>query len=365
MRKTFYCFIIALIAANTSFAERTTVEEYVDYYRDISISEMYRTGIPASIKLGQGILESDAGNSKLAKGSNNHFGIKCKKEWTGRTYYHEDDDYNNAGKLIESCFRAYYSSYESYIDHSEFLANRDRYEFLFNYHHTDYKQWAHGLKAAGYATAEGYAEKLISIIERYDLAKYDTYSNPYEVKPINVAHTFEEGEELAVLGNNEAPILEEIEVEPFEIVAVYDEGNAEKDALMEEKPIEFFPEYGKPYFQINNIVAVSSSGMSLEDIAKETDVKLSKLLKYNELKSANDLVEKQYLFLSKKQKTFVGTEKTHQVQEGETMYIIAQRYGLRTKHLYKMNRMKQDQQPAAGEMIQLTHKADKAPKLAE
>lgn len=364
MRKVFYCFVITFLITNVAFAERTTVEEYVDYYRDISISEMYRTGIPASIKLGQGILESDAGNSKLAKGSNNHFGIKCKKEWTGKTYYHEDDDYNQAGKLIESCFRAYYSSYESYIDHSEFLSNRDRYEFLFAYHNTDYTQWAHGLKAAGYATAEGYAEKLISIIERYDLAKYDTYANPYEVKPINVAHTFEEGEELAVLGESETVELEEVTVEPFEIVEVYE--SSEKDAnLLEEKPIVFFPEQGKAYFQINNIVAVSSKGMSLEAIAQETEVKVSKLLKYNELKSANDLVDNQYLFLTKKQKSYVGTEKEHKVQEGENMYIIAQRYGLRLKHLYKMNRMKKGQEPAIGEIIQLTNKVDKAPKLAK
>lgn len=365
MKKVFYCFVIVLLAVNTSFAERTTIEEYVDYYRDIAISEMYRTGIPASIKLGQGILESDAGNSKLAKGSNNHFGIKCKKEWTGQTYYHEDDDYNNAGKLIESCFRAYYSSYESYIDHSEFLTNRDRYEFLFNYHHTDYQQWAYGLKSAGYATAKGYAEKLISIIERYDLAKYDSYPNPFEVQPINIAHTFEEGEELTVLGDNETPTLKEVEVKPFEIIAAYEEDSSEKEVLIKEKPIEFFPQYDKPYFQINNIVAVSSAGVRLEDIAKETEVKLSKLLKYNELKSADDLIEQQYLFLSKKQKTFTGTVKSHHVQKGETMYIIAQRYGLRTKHLYKMNRMKKGQQPAKGEIIQLTHKADKTPKLAE
>ena len=363
MKKFFYCFIITFLIANIAFAERTTIEEYIDYYRDISISEMYRTGIPASIKIGQGILESNSGNSRLAKNSNNHFGIKCKKEWTGKTYYHEDDDFNKAGKLVKSCFRAYYSSYESYIDHSEFLTNRKRYEFLFTYHNTDYTQWAHGLKAAGYATATGYAEKLISIIERYDLAKYDSYPNPYEVKPINIVHTFEEGEELAIFGSGEEPVLEEVTVEPFEIVEVYD--ISKKDALMEKKPVVFFPEQGKAYFQINNIVAVSSTGKSLDAISKETEVKLSKLLKYNDLKSADDLVNNQYLFLTKKQKSFAGTVKEHKVQKDESMYIIAQRYGLQVKHLYKMNRIKKGQQPAAGETIQLSQKADKAPKLAK
>ncbi|MFK7949717.1 MAG: glucosaminidase domain-containing protein [Saprospiraceae bacterium] len=363
MKKAFYCFIFIFLITDVASAERTTVQEYVDYYRDIAISEMYRTGIPASIKLGQGILESDSGNSKLSKGSNNHFGIKCKKEWTGSTYYHEDDDFDKNGNLLKSCFRVYYSSYASYIDHSEFLSHRSRYAFLFTYHHTDYRQWAHGLKAAGYATATDYADNLISVIERYGLAKYDTYPNPYDVKPVNVTHTFEEGEELAVFGDSEEPILEEVEVEPFEIVETYKEDVSEKEALIDEKPIVLFPEQGKAYFQINNIVAVSSTGKKLDEIAKETEVKLSKLLKYNELKSTTNLVDNQYLFLTKKQKTFVGTSTEHKVQEGENMYIIAQRYGLQLKHLYKMNRMKKGQQPAVGEMLQLSEKAEKSPKL--
>lgn len=362
MKRLFYCLVIALLISNITYAERLTVSEYVDKYRDLSISEMYRTGIPASIKLGQGILESDSGNSDLAQNSNNHFGIKCKKEWTGKTYYHKDDDFNKAGKLIESCFRAYISSYESYVDHSEFLTERSRYEFLFDYHHTDYKQWAYGLKRAGYATAKGYAEKLISIIEKYDLAKYDYYSNPYEVEPIATTHTFEEGEDLIVLGSAKPVELKEVSVGAFELVENYE--IREKGTTLEEKPVVLFPEQGKAYFQINNIVAVSSTGKILTVIAAETEVKLSKLLKYNELKTANDLVENQYLFLSKKQKSFTGTVTQHKVQEGENMYIIAQRYGLRTKHLYKMNRMKKGQQPAIGEVLELTNKAEKSPKLA-
>lgn len=363
MEKVRYFFLIFLFAASNSFAERMSVEEYVDYYRDVAISEMYRTGIPASIKLGQGILESDAGNSKLAKQSNNHFGIKCKKEWTGDTYYHEDDDYNSAGRLIESCFRAYYSSYESYIDHSEFLTGRDRYEILFSYHHTDYKQWAFGLKTAGYATAKGYAEKLISIIERYGLAKFDFYPNPYEARPMNLANAFREGDAVRVLG--EATQLEELETKPIEDIELTPEGGSKSGIPLFEKPVVLFPDYNKPYFEINRIVAVSATGRTLDEISAETEVKVSKLLKYNELESSEDLLENQYVFLTKKQKTFEGVVQEHRVQKGETMYVIAQRYGVRLKNLYKLNLMQKGQQPAVGELIQLTNKASNSPQLSE
>lgn len=352
-----FSLIIVSFAAN---AERITVNEYVDHYRDIAISEMYRSGIPASIKLGQGILESDCGNSVLSNSSNNHFGIKCKKEWGGSTYYHKDDDLDKKGKLIESCFRAYYSSYESYIDHSEFLSNRDRYSVLFSFHHTDYKQWAYGLKAAGYATAKGYAEKLISIIERYDLAKYDYYANPYEVKPVTLVHTFEEGEELMVFGADEVELKE---VEMATVEEMKPENTKEPVVAEVEETTVLFPEQAKEYFQINDIVAVSSTGKSLHEVAKMVDVKLSKLLKYNELKNANDLVENQYLFLTKKQKSFNGKTVAHTVKEGETMYILAQRYGIRLRSLRKINRLKKGQEPLVGEIIFLSGKAAKKPKI--
>ena len=364
MKKVICFFLSFLFVASNSFAERMSVEEYVNYYRDVAISEMYRTGIPASIKLGQGIIESDAGNSKLAKNSNNHFGIKCKKEWTGDTYYHEDDDYDRAGRLIESCFRAYYSSYESYIDHSEFLTNRDRYQSLFSYHHTDYKQWAFGLKSAGYATAKGYAEKLISVIERYGLAKYDFYPNPYEAKPMNLANAFGEGNTTIIIGKD-ASNFEELETKPLEDIEIILGGGSKSGIPIFERPVVLFPDYRKPYFEINRIVAVSATGRTLEAISAETDVKLSKLLKYNELESPKDMLEGQYIFLTKKQSVFEGEIVEHRVQKGETMYIIAQRYGLRLKSLYKLNLMNKGQQPAVGELIQLTNKASNPPKLKE
>ena len=145
---------------------------YIDTYKNLAIAEMYRTGIPASIKLGQALLESKAGQSELSRQSNNHFGIKCKDEWTGDKYFQKDDDKNEKKELIESCFRVYPSIEDSYLDHSAFLTQRRYYTSLFTLG-MDYKKWAYGLKECNYATDPQYPEKLIRIIEEYQLYQYD------------------------------------------------------------------------------------------------------------------------------------------------------------------------------------------------
>jgi len=152
---------------------------YIDQYSELAIIEMYRTGVPASITLAQALHESNIGKSALATKANNHFGIKCKSYWKGTTYYHEDDDLDAAGKLIESCFRSYNSVHDSYIDHSNFLKHTYNYQELFNIDTKDYKGWAYGLKKSGYATDIRYSEKLISYIEKYNLSSYDYAENPY------------------------------------------------------------------------------------------------------------------------------------------------------------------------------------------
>ena len=146
---------------------------YIDTYKDLAVVEMHRSGIPASIKLAQGLLESNSGKSALAVRANNHFGIKCKRYWTGQTYYHKDDDFDKAGRLVESCFRAYNDPIDSFVDHSNFLTNTKHYGELFNYDRTDYRSWAIGLKKCGYATDPSYANKLIRKIEQYKLYRYD------------------------------------------------------------------------------------------------------------------------------------------------------------------------------------------------
>jgi flagellum-specific peptidoglycan hydrolase FlgJ len=188
---TILCFVVSFVTETNSplstennSEKKNNFEEtlsYIDQYKDIAVAEMYRSGIPASIILAQGILESSNGKSNLATQSNNHFGIKCKSYWTGMTFYHKDDDLNDEGALINSCFRAYNSPIDSYIDHSNFLMYTNHYSVLFQYDHTDYYQWALGLKACGYATDKKYSQKLIDKINQFDLHSFDLWQNPFEL----------------------------------------------------------------------------------------------------------------------------------------------------------------------------------------
>jgi flagellum-specific peptidoglycan hydrolase FlgJ len=160
-------------------SKKPYVLSYIDQYKFVAIDEMERSGIPASIILAQGILESNAGVSNLAIESNNHFGIKCKSYWTGSAYYHPDDDRDANGKLIPSCFRMYDSVEASYADHSDFLMNTLHYRPLFVYDKTEYEQWARGLQICGYASDPAYAEKLIKTINLYNLHEFDYYTVQY------------------------------------------------------------------------------------------------------------------------------------------------------------------------------------------
>ena len=167
------CYVILLCCATSSWAYQTEeAQSYINRFQLVAIEEMQRSGIPASITLAQGIHESAAGTGRLAIESNNHFGIKCKSNWTGAKYYHKDDDYRN-GKLIKSCFRAYDDPLQSYQDHTDFLVDNARYASLFELSTTDYKGWAKGLKRCGYATDPAYAQKLIKTIEKYNLQRFD------------------------------------------------------------------------------------------------------------------------------------------------------------------------------------------------
>ena len=164
-------------------AQKQTPTQYIDRYKELAVIEMHRSGVPASITLSQGVLESSSGNSRLAKFANNHFGIKCKGNWTGKTIYANDD-------APDECFRAYGSVLESYKDHSDFLRKNWRYHELFELKITDYKGWCHGLRKAGYATNPQYGKILINLIERYELYQYDTQKllqneTPEEGKKIN------------------------------------------------------------------------------------------------------------------------------------------------------------------------------------
>ena len=163
---------ISIMSVLVSFKEDPSIT-YISQYKQIAVAEMHRTGIPASIKMAQALLESGAGRSSLANQANNHFGIKCGGRWKGGTYYLHDDDYNKKGELIKSCFRHFDSAEHSFVAHSEFLVTQNRYAFLFDFGARDYRAWANGLKKAGYATDKKYPQKLINIIEKYQLYLLD------------------------------------------------------------------------------------------------------------------------------------------------------------------------------------------------
>ncbi|MEN0006393.1 MAG: glucosaminidase domain-containing protein, partial [Bacteroidota bacterium] len=298
---------------------------YIDTYKEIAIQEMERAGIPASIKLAQGLLESSAGRSKLATEANNHFGIKCGGSWRGGTYYHNDDDYNDKGELIPSCFRMYRDATQSYRAHSEFLRNPSkafRYGRLFRLKVKDYKRWARGLKDAGYATAENYDEKLIDLIERYELYKYDRMS------------------------------VEEAAEEEWIVV--------DEEVRERPKPLKEFE-----VLETNDVkYVVSTSEEDLAAIAERTAISLKYLQKYNEGLTDGTISPGTRVFIQPKRNTYRGREMWHKVQKGETMYSISQLYGLKLERLYERNRMEEEMEPAVGEQIKLRgRKAKKTPKL--
>lgn len=295
--------------------QRQTTEEYIEKYRDLAVAEMHRTGIPASITLAQGILESGSGNSRLAKEGNNHFGIKCHKGWTGHTI-HEDDD------ALNECFRKYPSAYDSYIDHSEFLMTRSRYAFIFEYERTDYKNWAKGLKKAGYATNPKYAPILIGLIERYNLQQFDL-APPVDPEPI-----------LAENGEEEDPKKKENRVK----------------------------KYRTGIFMTNRIETVfMQPGQTLASIAEQQEKRLSRLERYNDVDEGYELKPGMKVFLQPKRNN--GPNDYHRVKDGETLFSISQMYGVKMKHMLKNNLLEKGQEPAVGERVNLRKKRDRPPKL--
>ena len=290
------------------------VDLYIEEYKDLAISEMERTGIPASIKLGQAILESNAGQSDLATKAKNHFGIKCGKSWKGRSVKKKDDDYVN-GKLRKSCFRAYSKNRDSFIDHSDFLADSKkskRYGFLFDLDPKNYKKWAKGLKKAGYATARNYDKTLIEIIERYKLYRYD-----------------EEGFEI-----EEAP----------EIVV-----QKEDDPIVSQVPIG-------GYLYNNDVrYILAKANETVTQLAGRAETAANRIIRYNErLNDQNDkLNANERIYLQPKRNSYRGRRRWHEVKEGETMYMIAQMYGLRLDVLLTRNAMKTSQEPATGAKIKI------------
>lgn len=285
-----------------------TPTEYIENFKEDAIKEMLMYNIPASITLAQGMLESNYGNSPLAVNANNHFGIKCHKEWEGPSYIQDDDE-------SDECFRKYNDPLESFSDHSVFLKSRDRYAPLFELKRTNYKEWARGLKEAGYATDPRYPVRLIDIIEMYKLYKLD------EVK------------ELTDL-NYPAKKIPRTTSKP------------------KPKTPKAVAEEGREVFRMNFIkYIVVKPGDTFDKIAKETDKDLWQIYKFNELTEKSKLRVGQIIFLQPKHKR--AQEPYHVVKKGETMYSISQMHGMKLKSLYKKNAMKPGEEPKVGDTLYL------------
>jgi LysM repeat protein len=299
---------------------------------------MQRTGVPASIKLAQGIHETSAGKSDLVLKSKNHFGIKCKSSWTGNKVYHDDDERGE-------CFRSYVNSSDSYMDHSNFLKGSERYSFLFQLDPTDYKAWAYGLKKAGYATNIKYSQIIIRLIEEYDLQKYSL---------IALGKMTPSEEILA--GNSRQPAMASTPL-IMETVTVVENPKEEAPATPKKN-------YPQGVFDINNTrVVYAGPGTSLLGIAEQYDVSLGRLLDFNDIRERDILDRGQLLFLQRKRK--VSVNEFHIVQKGETLYDIAQEEGIRLESLAGYNHLRTHMNPAPGEKLYLQYKSPARPLLAD
>lgn len=274
-------------------AQRLSPEQYIATYKDLAIREMKRMGVPASITLAQGLLETEGGNSALLLKSNNHFGIKCKSSWTGESVSHDDDA---AGE----CFRVYKNAEDSYRDHSNFLKGNDRYAFLFKLDPADYKGWAYGLKKAGYATNPNYPQILINNIEKYKLQQYS----------------------LEAL--SDVPVFDATKyTNDPEVKSVIPDEESNSSSINQE-------------ITINGCKALrASKGTSLLAIATLYNIPLSKLLEFNDLQNAGLLPKNQFIFLQKKQ--IKGDSKIYVAQRDESLYDISQKNGIQLKNLQAYN----------------------------
>ena len=323
---TFFITIGLLLTLQTnSRAQQVTtpaIVNYIETYAQLAIQEMDRTGIPASIKIAQGILETDAGRSDLVKQSNNHFGIKCKTSWTGDKVYHDDD-------ASGECFRKYNSAIDSYTDHSDYLKSQPRYAFLFNYDMNDYKSWAWGLKKAGYATSPIYAQNLIKFIETYNLNSLNEFSDDNSSALSSYFNLLEN--DLGALASSP----KRTNLIDSNTLSLNDDEIQDEEVEVEKKPKP--AESQKGIFTINGLrVVYCKANQSLLSISKKHHVHLSQLLSWNELpKSTTLLKEDQLIFLQKKKKH--ADKDIHIVQRGESLYDISQKEGVRLESLISLN----------------------------
>ncbi len=341
-----------VIKMNSSlFAQETqspAILEYIQLYAPIAIEEMIRTGVPASIKIAQGILETNAGRGDLVMRSNNHFGIKCKTSWTGEKVFHDDDEEGE-------CFRKYASAYDSYVDHSNYLKSQPRYSFLFSYNKDDYASWAWGLKKAGYATNPIYAQTVIKFIEQYSLNQlnsFETIPDGESLKSFLIALNSSSNTAIAVPGSTNQ-VNEKISGSQ----KADDANEADKEIIAEKES------YPVGIFKVNGLKVIhAKKGTSLLAIAKKYKQQLSNLVYWNELsKNTAILNEDQLIFIQKKRKT--GSTQFHIVNAHEDIREISQKEGIQLSSLLKLNKISLGMQPKAGEKLSLQIQRKDLPQL--
>ncbi len=308
--------VILLLVTGLTAQKRITTPKYIETYKDIAIKKQKKYGIPASITLAQGILESGSGNSKLARKAKNHFGIKCHKGWNGKTF-HMDDDAKN------ECFRKYKKVEDSYNDHSKFLTQRGRYSFLFDYKTTDYKKWAYGLKKAGYATNPKYPQLLIKIIEKYNLDKYDKkYKSKTESKKSD------NKKKTAAVKSSALSIAD------FKQVKSWSSGR-------------------KMYKNNSTKLIIIEKGDTFNGLAEEFEIYRWQFKNYNDLEKNHVLKIGEVIYLEKKKRKADKKYKIHVVNAGETIHYISQLYGISLKRIYKLNNLPKGVQADVGTKLNL------------
>lgn len=304
--------ILSFLIFTDLAAQSDPIQQYIETYKGLAMEEMKRTGVPASIKLAQGILESEAGESRLARIGNNHFGIKCKSNWTGETMHHDDDERGE-------CFRKYESPEQSFMDHSDFLKSSSRYSYLFSLDPSDYRKWSQGLKKAGYATDPNYPQRLIRNIEKYDLQQYTLMV--LEESGSDVAYNKDAGSDTA----------------PTE------EGSNSSSAV--KKTYDF----GKKT-EYNGLKAVyAARGTSLLALANRFKLPLSRMMEYNDLGSDGILPEDQWVYLEKKWKE--GKTEYYVLGEGEDLQHVSRATGVQLPLLIHYNSHLQESDMVPGTRV--------------
>ncbi len=303
MMKKMLLTLGCILCAAAGFAQ-SVQQQYIDKYAPVAVAEMQRSGVPASITLAQGLLESGSGRSTLATQGNNHFGIKCHSKWTGATL-HADDDRRN------ECFRSYDSAEESFRDHSDFLRYSDRYKFLFDLDRTDYKGWAYGLKQAGYATDPTYASKLIKYVEDYNLSRFDTLSPEEEVAlpapPLRI-------EEAVPVRGPSGPV-----------------GTQADELYRLSLSRQLYARGGVPF-------VYASEGETYASLAKSYHLFKCEILRFNDARKDRRLLPGEVVYLQAKKKASpAGLDKYIVGEDGEELRDICQRFALREKSVRKLN----------------------------